>query len=659
MPLTLWGIFGYKTGIVKTSCRLILSVFILSLFGLSPAYTQLCLGSLGDPVVNINFGTGPNYGQPLSPAITNYSYDPNGCPNDGLYVIANTLTSCYNGAWYPLAEDHTPGDTAGYMMVVNASNTPGDFYVQQVGNLCAGTTYQVAAWIINISKPFTCGGNSNQPRISFQIETASGAVLLKSSTGNIATENSAVWKQYGAFFTMPAGTTSVIIRLTNDAPGGCGNDLALDDITFSPCGAQITTTINGGSNVYNYCVGQSPSIHFTASVISGASVSYQWQSSNNNGTSWQDIAGATTINYSPPQTNIAGTYLYRLSAAQGTDISIASCRIASTPLTINVFANPTTSLSTNAPICEEQDLSISATNGVQYLWTGPLSFTSNASTAILKNADTINSGKYYVTVNSDKGCTIRDSISITVFEKPVINIVEPAGFCEGGSVMLNVTGYNFTRLKWSPTATLSADSISNPTASPTNTITYFISAANTMCTITDSVKITVFNKPVADAGNDKISFIGNSVLLTGNAGGTDVSIAWNPVNYLDQPNIATPRSSSPADITYKLTVTSNKGCGVASDDVFVKVYAKTIPNAFSPNNDGINDRWNIPFLELYPDAIITVFNRYGQPVYTTSGNYKPWDGKQKGKPLPAATYYYTVVSTDNNLKYSGSVLIIR
>ncbi|MEO6839120.1 MAG: hypothetical protein ABI261_08885, partial [Ginsengibacter sp.] len=75
---------------------------------------QLCEGSLGDPVVNITFGSGSNPGPPLSPGITNYTYVTDGCPEDGYYTIANSVTSCFGGTWYPTT-DHT-GNANGYMM---------------------------------------------------------------------------------------------------------------------------------------------------------------------------------------------------------------------------------------------------------------------------------------------------------------------------------------------------------------------------------------------------------------------------------------------------------------------------------------------------------------------------------------------------------------
>nr|MBA2744633.1 gliding motility-associated C-terminal domain-containing protein [Flavisolibacter sp.] len=87
--------------------------------------------------------------------------------------------------------------------------------------------------------------------------------------------------------------------------------------------------------------------------------------------------------------------------------------------------------------------------------------------------------------------------------------------------------------------------------------------------------------------------------------------------------------------------------------------APTIPNVFTPNKDGINDTWQIQYLESYPGAIIEVFNRYGQKVFHSVGYNTPWDGNFKGSPLPAGTYYYIINPKNGRKQMSGFVDIVR
>jgi len=78
---------------------------------------------------------------PLPGAATTYTFFLNDCPSDGSYTVINSTSGCFGSSWHVITEDHTPGDVNGYMMLVNASFNPGDFYVDTVRGLCASTTY--------------------------------------------------------------------------------------------------------------------------------------------------------------------------------------------------------------------------------------------------------------------------------------------------------------------------------------------------------------------------------------------------------------------------------------------------------------------------------------------------------------------------------------
>ena len=181
---------------------------------------QLCTGSLGDAVVNITFGTGPGPGPALPGRIDGYNFVSRDCPDDGNYTIINSTSSCFGNSWHSLQQDHTPGDIDGRMMLVNASLGAGVFYVDTVRGLCANTTYEFSAWVVNVLLTSACNGIGTDPNLSFNIETPSGTVLGTYSTGNIPETASPEWKQYGLFFTTPINTNDVVIRLNNNAPGG-------------------------------------------------------------------------------------------------------------------------------------------------------------------------------------------------------------------------------------------------------------------------------------------------------------------------------------------------------------------------------------------------------------------------------------------------------
>jgi len=85
----------------------------------------------------------------------------------------------------------------------------------------------------------------------------------------------------------------------------------------------------------------------------------------------------------------------------------------------------------------------------------------------------------------------------------------------------------------------------------------------------------------------------------------------------------------------------------------------TIPNAFTPNGDGINDLWNISALQSYPGCSISVYNRYGARVYNSVNYSKAWDGTINGKQLAPGTYYYVIDLKNGKKPLAGSVTILR
>jgi gliding motility-associated-like protein len=483
-------------------------LFYLILFVLiKPAISkaQTCNGSLGEPVVNISFGTGYASASPLKNNITSYTYSSSPCPGDGFYNIVTQTQGCFGNTWHS-ATDHTPGDINGNMMLINASFTAGDFYKETVKGLCGGTTYEFAAWMLNILKQSSCGGNGIDPNITFSIENTSGTVLKSYTTGDIPETGSAEWKQFGFYFT--ADADEVVIRMTNNAVGGCGNDLALDDITFRACGPKILADAKTSSVNNKFCEGEKGTVILNAPKPAGyLDPAYQWQVNSNDGNGWQDLTGATRTSYTLniPALNAEG-YQFRLAVAEGSNISSANCRIVS-----------------------------------------------------------------------------------------------------------------------------------------------------------EAIPVAVNKKPLADAGPDIIIEEGESVILKGKSEGNSLRYSWNPSSYLNNMNVLEPTATPPQTTSYTLTVMSDDGCNnIARDGVVVRVLKKVqAPNAFTPNGDQINDLWKIPSLESYPEAEITVFNRYGQRVFRSQGYVAAWDGNYEGRPLPAAVYYYIIDLKVKNRILKGAVSIIR
>lgn len=636
------------------------TILFFTTFVINLCSAQLCQGSLGDPIVNTNFGNGANPGPPLVAATTTYQYVANDCPNDGFYTVRNNTSSCFGNSWHSFTADHT-GNPNGYFMLVNASVQPSAFYLDTVRGLCGNTTYEFAAWIMNVILPASCSGNSNQPNLTFSIEKTDGTVLQTYNTGNIPPLSSPTWKQYGFFFTTPVGVTDIVLRMVNNAQGGCGNDLALDDITFRPCGPLLDPSITGNiSDTASLCEGTAGSYIFTCSVSGGFNNPvYQWQERINN-TTWIDLAGETNLSLSRifPANTPPGLFEYRLAVAEIGNLGSPPCRINSQPLRVIINSKPVTTATNNGPVCEGIFVNLTATGGTQYQWSGPNGFTGSGSPVQITNIQLNQAGKYYVMVTNTVGCSNKDSTVIVVNPAPLAGTAfTNASICIGDSIQLIATGgppYN-----WIPPAGLSNATIFNPKASPAQTTVYSVIVTNAAgCADTATSTITVTSLAAVNAGPDKAILKGQRIQLSGTATGQGVSYSWSPPLYIDDIYTTRPFINPPADISYILTAVS--GCNTVSDTMFVKVFNDIfIPNAFTPDGNGTNDTWNISALEAYPGFELFIFNRYGELVFKTNKTPVAWNGICKGKPCMNGVYTYVIKTGNDREPIQGTVIIIR
>ena len=306
------------------------------------SHAQLCEGSLGDPIVEIDFGSGSNRGSALGSAITAFTYRASGELDEGEYSIVNSSSGLKGNAWH-VTTDHT-GNSNGYMMVINSAviASEGVFYTKTISGLCPNTTYEFSAWLINLLNPNAGLTDQYSPNVTFRISDTSGTILGSYSTGNINQTSLPTWLQYGLFFTSGADA-EVVISILNSAPSAHpGNDIALDDISFRPCGPTIINSIdNGAATALSICQNESVNYTFQADVSSGYTApQYQWQFSNDTGNTWTDIVGETTPNYQFSDTSSSGSFLYRLTVANGSNINSAFCRITSDNFEVEIIATP-------------------------------------------------------------------------------------------------------------------------------------------------------------------------------------------------------------------------------------------------------------------------------------------------------------------------------
>jgi gliding motility-associated-like protein len=185
------------------------------------------------------------------------------------------------------------------------------------------------------------------------------------------------------------------------------------------------------------------------------------------------------------------------------------------------------------------------------------------------------------------------------------------------------------------------------------------------CAIQTDIPIVIKGLPDVSVKDTAVTIKpGTSTLLKGSVAPGAATYYWSPANNIDNINSLSPSIDPTATQSYTLTASLDGCTASAMVDVHVMDQIE-IPNTFSPNNDKINDTWNIEALNQFPRADVQVFNRYGQIVFRSAGNYMaaPWRGLYNGNGLPIGTYFYIINLNSSVPGYgeplSGSISIIR
>lgn len=193
-------------------------------------------------------------------------------------------------------------------------------------------------------------------------------------------------------------------------------------------------------------------------------------------------------------------------------------------------------------------------------------------------------------------------------------------------------------------------------------INYLFTTSGTGCTYAASFILKINPMPSISLPEKFTVLEDNQVTLravASVASGGKLTYKWTPSAGLSADDVAAPVATLHEDATYTLTVTSDKGCSTTVK-TFVKVLkVLVIPNTFTPNSDGINDRWEIKYLNDYPNATVEIFNRYGTRIFYSNGYGVPWDGRSNGADMPVGTYYYIISPNSGRKPSSGYLTIIR
>ena len=261
-------------------------------------------------------------------------------------------------------------------------------------------------------------------------------------------------------------------------------------------------------------------------------------------------------------------------------------------------------------------------------------------------------------------CIAEDDITIIPIPYPAANAGPDQTICFTGSAQLLASGGSI--YSWSPTAFLTAANIPNPVAvNPTDNVRYIVTVRDVLgCPkpVKDTMILYVA-KIIADAGPRDTSVVIGQPLQLGASGSTNYS--WTPTTWLNDPLISNPIALPQNDIEYVVRVSNNAGC-FDTDSIRVHVYKVLpgffVPNAFTPNGNGNNDIFRPIAIGMKSIDIFRVYNRWGQMLYSGTGNGAGWDGRFLGKPQETATYVWYAEGVDyldKKIKRKGSVVLIR
>lgn len=283
-----------------------------------------------------------------------------------------------------------------------------------------------------------------------------------------------------------------------------------------------------------------------------------------------------------------------------------------------------------------------------------------------------NSPKTYtirmVAYSGGTACSDITSQTITVYPQPKASFtVSASQLCYGDII-------NFTDKSYSGSSAVAnwawnlgggdRSTLQNPNKqfndSGLFTVSLYFLNADGCISDTATQSLTVYPNPKLVLPHKITVLIGGQVTLRPTyVYGNELTYLWTPSTYLSSDTAATPKAIPDDDITYRLKLTAKGGCSV-TDTIFIRVLkGPEVPNAFSPNGDGINDTWRIKYLDGYPGATIDVYNRYGQIVFRSLGYDVEWNGTRNGNPLPVGTYYYIINPKNGRQIITGSVTIIK
>ncbi|WP_343488482.1 Calx-beta domain-containing protein [Allomuricauda sp. d1] len=461
---------------------------------------------ISDPTIDVtifseDFGVAD--GNRNSTPYTNYIYEDGtgsggGSPNlnDGEYTIFDDIST--TGTWAPTVwqsvGDHTTGNDK--MLIVNANNTAGlEFYRRPLVQAVENVPLDISFWVMNLDIDSPSNDGRTEPDITVIIEQG-GSQVFSFNTGSVPREadgDPTAWKQFTGSFT-PTSNTALEIVMINNAPGGLGNDLALDDIqvTQSFCDSDGDGTPNSqeadsdgdGCNDADEAYGDANADSDDNGMYGSGTPSV-----NSDGT-------VTAASYQTPEDGDAsGTFDFLEAGTAPT--------ITSQPTDSSICPGGNTSFTVSASNADTYQWQLFNGTGWDDLTDTGIHSGSNTVTLNIANAQTSDNGNRYrvIVSNSSYICDTETSseVELTVIA-PTANAGADQEICDGESVTLTASGsggnpaYTYLWSTGETTASITVTPTGNPNSNVNVDYTVTVTDQNG-CQDTDTVRVRVESNP--------------------------------------------------------------------------------------------------------------------------------------------------------------------
>ncbi len=312
----------------------------------------------------------------------------------------------------------------------------------------------------------------------------------------------------------------------------------------------------------------------TLSLTATGGTNYQWSGPNG--------FSASTATITRPNADVSMSGLYTVTVSAGGCSSVIT-------VTTTVLPIPSGTISGATAYCTGQTISLTASGGTAYQWSGPGGYSITTPTFNRNNATPAMAGVYSVTITGTGGCMVTASQSVTVSTAPVVSISGNTTACIGGTIGLTASPAGAANYQWSGPGGFTQN---GPNATMTRTATtgtggvYIVTVTDVGgCTAMAAVSVTLTSSISATISGATTYCAGSTISLTASGGGTGGSYAWSGPNGFTASGAAMTRpavsgTGGTAGV-YTVTVTNASGCAATTSRT---VTIHPLPNATISGN---------------------------------------------------------------------------